>query len=172
MKRLGIVGVLGLLAGIAGTRSAFAVTITPHQASECFQVDAAGTGGVIGDSTGLVYNPSSSTTSVLWCPLNYDVGNLPTAINISGVSGGCNGSSYGIAYNICAVHQGGGTPSCTSVNVPTAAGSPTCSAGTYQIGTSTLPSTIFSGDYLILNVILQPWSNVSVNGLYGYQVTH
>lgn len=173
MKRLSIVGMLGLLAAVTGNRSALAATITPHQAAECFAVQSSGTTGVIGNSNGLVYNPEPSEPSVLWCPLTYDVGNVPTTVNVSGVSNGCLGSTKGIQYNICAVHAGGGTPSCTSVNVPTAGGSPTCSAGTYQIGTSSFPS-MFSGDYLILNVILQPSNNngTSFNGLYGYQVTH
>ena len=137
-------------------------------------MQSSGNTGVIGDGNGLVYNPEPNQQAVLWCPLTYDVGSLPTSVNVSGVSNGCNVSgTKGIEYNICAIHASGGAPTCTSVSVPTVGGTPTCSPGTYQIPTSTFPSML-SGDYLILNVVLQ-WSNNnghSFNGLYGYQVTH
>ena len=171
MTRARVVGVLALLAGLSGARSALA-TVTVHHASDCFPALTPTTGGVEATSNGLLYNPNTfgTSTSVLWCPIDYDNNNTAIQVGVSAVSNGCTGGSYGVAYNLCVVHTNGGTPTCSPLTVP-GNGSPTCSPGTYQMVTTTFPFMV-SGDYLIVNVVLQPPSGGNVNGIYGYQVVH
>jgi hypothetical protein len=167
MRRLSVLGLLGLLTALIGSRPAFATT-TPHHASECFVAN----GGIIANNSGQLAS-TGLTTGAVWCPITYDEGASPTKVTISGFSNGCPGgsSAYGLTVNVCVAPAAGGAQVCNaSASIPSGG----CTAGVYQISANV--PTMSSGDYVYANVAFGIPSGsgggASYNSFFGYQVQH